>query len=223
MFLSQRACFPLPSGLPENLFFSFKLHIFTRDLHPTKTVVFQHFIAWQVTRMVFQNADPWVLVTCSVSLELVPGTQGLTWSWCKWSMELVWRGITPWFPIVPGGHYGGWHITLVVNMWTISSVSFCAVISCLTLCNPMDCSRPSSSAYGDSPGKHTEVGCHTLLQGIFRTQGSPATFWSSGEFPPSHFCFTRSCSGLQPHPSNFKHCLNIHSPNVFPSLLYSSQ
>jgi len=24
----------------------------------------------------------------------------------------------------------------------------------------------------DSPGKHTEVGCHALLQGIFLTQGS---------------------------------------------------
>ena len=35
--------------------------------------------------------------------------------------------------------------------------------SCLTLCNPMDCS---------SPGKNTGVGCHFLLQGIFPTQRS---------------------------------------------------
>ena len=43
--------------------------------------------------------------------------------------------------------------------------------SCLTLCNPMDCSPPGSSVHGDSPGKNTRVGCHALLQGIFPTQG----------------------------------------------------
>ena len=39
--------------------------------------------------------------------------------------------------------------------------------SCLTLCNPMDCSLPGSSVHGDSPGKNTGIGCHALLQGIF--------------------------------------------------------
>ena len=42
----------------------------------------------------------------------------------------------------------------------------------LTLCNPMDCSLPSFTIHGVSPGQHSEVGCHTLLQGIFLTQGS---------------------------------------------------
>ena len=42
---------------------------------------------------------------------------------------------------------------------------------CLTLSNPMDCSPPGSSVYGDSPGKNAKVGCHALLQGIFPTQG----------------------------------------------------
>ena len=51
----------------------------------------------------------------------------------------------------------------------------CAVLclvtqSCPTLCNSMDSSPPGSSVHGDSPGKHTGVGCHTLLQGIFPTQ-----------------------------------------------------
>ena len=41
---------------------------------------------------------------------------------------------------------------------------------CLTLCDPMDCSPPGSSAHGDSPGKNTEVSCHALLQEIFPTQ-----------------------------------------------------
>ena len=44
--------------------------------------------------------------------------------------------------------------------------------SCPTLSNPMDCSPPGSSVHGDSPGKNTGVGCHSLLQGIFPTQGS---------------------------------------------------
>ena len=44
--------------------------------------------------------------------------------------------------------------------------------SCLTLCDPMDCSPPGPSVHGDSPGMNTRVGCHALLQGIFPTQGS---------------------------------------------------
>ena len=42
--------------------------------------------------------------------------------------------------------------------------------SCLTLCDPVDCSPPGSSVHGDSPGMNTGVGCHVLLQGIFQTQ-----------------------------------------------------
>ena len=42
--------------------------------------------------------------------------------------------------------------------------------SCPTLCDPMDYSPPGSFVHGDSPGKNTGVGCHTLLQGIFPTQ-----------------------------------------------------
>ena len=36
--------------------------------------------------------------------------------------------------------------------------------SCLTVCNPMVCPW-------NSLGKNTEVGCHSLFQGIFPTQG----------------------------------------------------
>ena len=46
------------------------------------------------------------------------------------------------------------------------------VAKCLTLCDPMDCNPPGSSAHGDSPGKNTGVGCHFLLQGSFPTQES---------------------------------------------------
>ena len=41
---------------------------------------------------------------------------------------------------------------------------------CPTLCDPMDCSPPNPSPRY-SPGKNTGVGSHSLLQGIFPTQG----------------------------------------------------
>ena len=53
----------------------------------------------------------------------------------------------------------------------------CAVLclvaqSCPTLCDPINCSLLGSSVHGDSPGKSTGAGCHTLLQGNFQTQES---------------------------------------------------
>ena len=44
--------------------------------------------------------------------------------------------------------------------------------SCPILCDPMDGSPPGFSFHADFPGKNTGVGCYTLLQGIFPTQGS---------------------------------------------------
>ena len=41
-----------------------------------------------------------------------------------------------------------------------------------TPCNPMDYSPPTSSVHGDSPGKNTAMGCHSLLQRSFPIQGS---------------------------------------------------
>ena len=43
--------------------------------------------------------------------------------------------------------------------------------SCLTLCDPMQCSPPGPSVPGDSPGKNIGMGCHALLQGVFPTEG----------------------------------------------------
>ena len=51
-----------------------------------------------------------------------------------------------------------------------------AAQSCLTLCDPTDCSSPGSSVHEISPGKNTGVGCHSLLQRIFLTQGSNPGF-----------------------------------------------
>ena len=65
---------------------------------------------------------------------------------------------------------------LCVNYISIKNKRYIWVLclvtqSCPTFCDPMDCSPPSSSVHGYSPGKNTGVGCHALLQGIFPTQG----------------------------------------------------
>ena len=52
-----------------------------------------------------------------------------------------------------------------------SAVQFSSVTqSCLTLCDPMNCSPPGSSVHGIFQARNTGVGCHFLLQGIFLTK-----------------------------------------------------
>ena len=58
--------------------------------------------------------------------------------------------------------------------------------SCLTLCDPMDCSPPGSSVHGIFPGKNTGVDCHFLLQEIFPTQGWNLLNWQVDSLPLSH-------------------------------------
>ena len=70
-----------------------------------------------------------------------------------------------------------WHSTeIYLNIFPYISTFECAVclvaLSCLTLCDPMDCSPPGSSVQWDTPGKNTGAGCHAILQGILPTQGS---------------------------------------------------
>ena len=45
------------------------------------------------------------------------------------------------------------------------------VLSCLTLCDPMDCSPPGSSVHAAFQARILEWACHILLQGIFWTRG----------------------------------------------------
>ena len=60
--------------------------------------------------------------------------------------------------------------------------------SCLTLCNPMDCSPPDFSVPGIL--KNTGVGCHSLLQEIFPTQK-----WNPGLPHCRHFLYHLSHQG----------------------------
>ena len=48
------------------------------------------------------------------------------------------------------------------QLYHISCVRAKSLQSCVTLCNPLDCSPAGSSVHGDSPGKNTGVGCHAL-------------------------------------------------------------
>ena len=58
---------------------------------------------------------------------------------------------------------------------------------CPTLVTPWSAARQAPSPW-DSPGKNTGVGCHFLLQGIFRTQGIKSTspVWPVNSLPLSH-------------------------------------
>ena len=63
-------------------------------------------------------------------------------------------------------------ITLSLISCYISYLLYaCSVTqSCLTLCNPMDCSLQGSSIHRIFQAKNTGGSCHFLLQGIFPTQ-----------------------------------------------------
>ena len=77
------------------------------------------------------------------------------------------------------------HCTSLLGTKCMGCVLCLVTQSCLTLCDPMDCSLPGTSVHGDFPGRNTEMGCHALLQGIFPTQGSNPggffTIWTTGE------------------------------------------
>ena len=64
--------------------------------------------------------------------------------------------------------------------------------SCLTLCNLLDCSPPGSSTHRIFQARITGVGCQSLLQGIFPTQGlSPRLLhflhWQVDSLPLNHW------------------------------------
>ena len=63
-----------------------------------------------------------------------------------------------------------WAVNFCMLIFSMYALLCLVAQSCPTLCNPMDCSPLGFSVHGDSPGKNTGVGCHALLQGIFKTQ-----------------------------------------------------
>ena len=67
---------------------------------------------------------------------------------------------------------------LFLFFWKKWKVKVIFAQSCLTLCDPMDCSLWP----WNSPGKNTGEGSYSLLQGIFLTQGSNPVFCIAGRF-----------------------------------------
>ena len=55
-------------------------------------------------------------------------------------------------------------------------------------CDPMECSPPNLLCPWDFSNKNTGMGCFSLLQGIFPTQGSNPSFlhWLTSSWPLSH-------------------------------------
>ena len=79
---------------------------------------------------------------------------------------------------IAGGFFTSWGIREAKNSSTLEIISlnahcvlFLVAQSCPTLCGPIDCSPPGSSVHGDSSGKNTEVGCHSLLPGDLPNPG----------------------------------------------------
>ena len=79
--------------------------------------------------------------------------------------------------------------------------------SYLAVCDPMDCSPPGCSVHGDSPGKNTGVGCHTLLQVIFSTQGSnPGLLhWTQVLYRTSQQALSVLIDWFHPHYCFYRH------------------
>ena len=61
-------------------------------------------------------------------------------------------------------------------------ITLCCAESLSPVCNPTGSSPPASSVHGDSPGKNTKVGCHTLLQGSSQPRDRTQVSCISGRF-----------------------------------------
>ena len=84
--------------------------------------------------------------------------------------------------------------------------------SCPTLCHSMDCSLPGSCVPGDSPDKNPGVGCHSLLQGIFLTQGLDPGLLQADCLASEPLLFSRSSQfGEKESPNTQKHCRVLRS------------
>ena len=81
-------------------------------------------------------------------------------------------------------------VCVCVHARTHECVNMCiSAQSCLTLCDPMDCSPAGSSAHGVFHTRILEWAAIPLLQGVFLTQGSHISCVSCiGRRIPYHWC-----------------------------------
>ena len=84
----------------------------------------------------------------------------------------------------------------------------------LTLCDPMDCSLPGSSVYGDSPAKNIGICSHSCLQGNFLTQGLNRVSCIAGRFFTYCLSDQRSLNFFIAFPYDPFDVFRIHSDNA---------
>ena len=112
-----------------------------------------------------------------------PGLEAGNWQW-HLSMRVCYCPAASSGPGVGGKNVEGfWMAGKDQGSKAVENIGECVCSvnqSCPTL-QFMDCTPSGSSVHGDSPGKSTGVGCHTLLQGTFPTQrlnpGLPHCRW----------------------------------------------
>ena len=111
------------------------------------------------------------------------GSSGELWSWKKGSLREARQllQLNPWKQLQGNCTRKMKPNSLVVSTgwWDryihskkLKRVKVLVAQLCLTFCNPKHISLPGSFVHKISPDKNTGVGCHSLLQGIFPTQGS---------------------------------------------------
>ena len=88
---------------------------------------------------------------------------------------------------MPEAEVENWILEDAEGGWSVLVAQLCP-----TLCNPMDCSLPGSSVHGILQAKNTGMGCHSLLQRVFLTQGLNPGLPHSG----SQFRYRKLCAAL---------------------------
>ena len=121
--------------------------------------------------------------------------------WCNREMEKGWFHSYIGPPIHSSPPHPSIHLPHIHSLIHTSKLK--AAQSYLTFCDPTDCSLPGSYLW-DSPGKNTQVSCHSLLQGIFPNQGSNLGLLIHSSTHPSS-----SHHLLTPYPPTY--------PSIYPS------
>ena len=140
----------------------------------------QVFLSWFIHWLNFPVFNPCVYFQAWFILCISPGRRSK--SECFSRIMISWRVVLGLAGSVSSGNF--------VEMHTLRSSHACMLsrFSRVWLYDPMAHSPPGSSVHGLSPGKNTGLGCHTLLQGIFPTQGlNPCLLcllhWQAGSSP----------------------------------------
>ena len=134
-------------------------------------LLFQRLLSVPKRLMLWWSPDPRVLPLCllviSSCLTLVPLSLI-----CHCCTNPNWYRAPSWYLIeAPTDTRDLYTIEQSYQKCIIGSESLLlATQSCLTLCDTMDCRQPD--CLWNSLGKNTEVGGHSLHQGMFPTQGS---------------------------------------------------